>query len=154
MTSFSFKGFASAIAAMIILFIPVSLVSNYYLVAIYNDVASKDEMLGGTEILLHPLFIVLELFSIFILIGIPSYIAAVIANGNFIQNALSVSVFVLILSLFAYGFMLEFPEVFIAITALSFGFSYLAGALRAKQVYSPKDPNQTLENETKNARLN
>ena len=141
MKELSLKGVGAGMLVMMVLSIPLSLMFSQYFVAVYNEVAPGVNLMNEIEVqemtnnlIFHPLSIAFIIISTFIGVGIPSYIAAVIANKAFILNSMAISIITLPLCLFELEFITKYPLLFTSIVLIDLAVAYMAGLLRFKQV--------------------
>ena len=141
MKELSLKGIGAGLLAMLVLSIPLSLMLSYYFVAIYNDVAPGVNLMNEIEvqemeknIFFHPLSIASVIISTFIFVGVPSYIASLIAKKAFILNAMAIGFISVLLSFIEFDLVTQYPFFFSTIILFNLIVAYMAGLLRYKQV--------------------
>ena len=141
MENISLKGIGAGILATLVLSIPVGLMFGFYFVEIYNEVApgvnfanekEVEEMINN--IIYHPLSIAFNVMAIFVTVGVPAYISALVAKKGYTINSLLIGVFVLLLCLIDFETVSQYPRQFAVIATFILIVAYLAGLLRYWQV--------------------
>lgn len=141
MNNLSLKGIGAGLVAAFLLSIPLVLLFGYYASAIYNELApgvnfaNEEEAQDFVErFLRHPLTIAFFLLSPLIAVGIPGYIAALVANRAFVLNSLAIGAIVSLLCMAEWEIVAQFPYLFGLVTGLSLLVALGAGYLRKTQV--------------------
>ena len=141
MRNLSLKGICAGVLVAIVLTIPVVLMSHYHFKAIYNDVADEVNFENEPavqemtyDLIFHPLSILYAILAIIVTVGIPGYIAAFIAKKAFVLNSLAVGLIGLLVCFLEIDFIIQFPILFVLLSAFTLAVAYLAGSLRRSQV--------------------
>jgi hypothetical protein len=141
MNAISLKGIGAGTLAALILFIPVNILFGYYFLAVFGQFASGVDLANEAEVqklvsrsLYNPPTIILGVIAIFITVGIPAYVAALIAGRAFIFHAMTTGGIVSLLCLTEWELVVQFPVLFVAVVGFTMAVAYVAGHLRQKQV--------------------
>ena len=141
MSDLSIKGIAAGILTFFILIFPLSYMADFYYVTVYSEVVQGVDLTEEntnqkivSEIIFHPLSIAFGLLSIFIGVGFPCYISALVSNKGFIKNSLAIGFIILLVPSFNFHIILQFPVVFIISSFLILLVAFFGGFLRAKQL--------------------
>jgi hypothetical protein len=141
MTNLSLKGIGAGILAVFLLSIPLGFMFSYYFMAIYNDVApgvnfaSEVELREMTKkLIFHPLSIAFGILSTLITVGVPGYVAALVANKGYVLNSMVIGFITLLFFFLNFQLIAQFPVLVILFSVFTLGVAYLGGLVRLRQV--------------------
>jgi hypothetical protein len=139
----SFKGIAAGLFASLAATVLLSFLLGYYLVPVYNSIAASGSLLShqfSWHALFHPLTLAFALLASFLAVGMPAYLAAVVANRRFVFHALVATAASVVLSCVAsLEDAVQFPLALVAIAGWSLAIAACAGFFRKHQVESRRE---------------
>jgi hypothetical protein len=141
MGSLSLKGIGVGLLAMVVLSVLMGFLATDYLIEIYSRVVQGRGAMSPEELdtqlssfFLHPLTIAFFLSATIIIVGVPAYLAAFVANRGFIENALAVGIISVLPLLLDYRTLLTEPLFSLMMLVPVLGTAFLGGFIRKRQV--------------------
>lgn len=141
MGSLSLKGIGVGLLAMVVLSVLMGFLATDYLIEIYSRVVQGRAAMSTEELdaqlssfFLHPLTIAFFLSATIIIVGVPAYLAAFVANRGFIENALAVGIISVLPLLLDYRTLLTEPLFSVMMLVPVLGTAFLGGFIRKRQV--------------------
>ena len=141
MNVLSLKGIGAGVLTALILSIPVGFLSFYYVSATFDELAPGVNFANETQVrefvarsIRHPLTITVAFLATLIYVGIPGYIAALVANRAFVANSMAIGAILSLLCLVEWDLVVNFPALFGVAVGLSMLVAFGAGHLRQWQV--------------------
>ena len=141
MGSLSLKGIGVGLLAMVVLSMLMGFLATDYLIEIYSRVVQGRGAMSTEELdaqlssfFLHPLTIAFFLSTTIIIVGVPAYLAAFVANRGFIENALAVGIISVLPLLLDYRTLLTAPLFSVMMLVPVLGTAFLGGFIRKRQV--------------------
>ena len=141
MNKISLKGISAGILVSLILGIPVNIIFSVYFVETYNEITSNIDLSDENVVhkidrvlMYHPLSIAFLIAKILITVGIPAYIAALVADKAYILNAVILGSVVLLFLAFDFETVIQDPFLFAVLAIFLLVVACLSGLLRYKQV--------------------
>ncbi len=141
MGSLSLKGIGVGLLAMVVLSMLMGFLATDYLIEIYSRVVQGRAAMSTEELdaqlssfFLHPLTIAFFLSATIIIVGVPAYLAAFVANRGFIENALAVGIISVLPLLLDYRTLLTEPLFSVMMLVPVLGTAFLGGFIRKRQV--------------------
>jgi hypothetical protein len=133
----SLKGIGAGVVLALIVSALLALLAPFYLIPIYNHIASAASPARGTAhpILYHPVAVAMTLLTSALQVGPSAYLAARVADHRFIPHALvATAVYLLLAGVLAPEVVIWSPLYFIGISAWSLLVATGAGYVRYRQV--------------------
>jgi len=137
----SVKGIGLGLLAAFVLAIPLDLLFGYYLSAVYDELAPGVNFANQAEadafaarVMGHPLMIAFAILATLLTVGLPGYIAALVANRAFVLHSTVVGAILSSFAFLEWDFAAQFPYLFSSLIGFGMLVAVAAGDTRKRQV--------------------